>query len=156
VQNVVGVRHRATATALLLLCLTLLALAGGPPFTGALIDRFAELHFAHPQGAGGTLESLRSLASGGGGTAFRQACLAAGRLASGSAGAGEACGAALARASRDGILVSLSLYVWAAAHYVAGAAGLGRQMQSAAETSAAEAAQVARGQRPARPQASSR
>jgi predicted MFS family arabinose efflux permease len=37
VQNVVGVRRRATATALLYLCLTL-ALAGGPLFTGWMID----------------------------------------------------------------------------------------------------------------------
>jgi MFS family permease len=44
VQNVVGVRHRATATALLYLCLTLLALAGGPPFTGWLIDQLAQRH----------------------------------------------------------------------------------------------------------------
>ena len=37
VQNVVGARRRATATALLYLCLTL-ALAGGPLFTGWMID----------------------------------------------------------------------------------------------------------------------
>ena len=38
VQNVVGGRRRATATALLYVCLTL-ALAGGPLFTGWVIDR---------------------------------------------------------------------------------------------------------------------
>ena len=37
VQNVVGARRRATATALLYLCLTV-ALAGGPLFTGWMID----------------------------------------------------------------------------------------------------------------------
>jgi MFS family permease len=39
VQNVVGARRRATATALLYLCLTV-ALAAGPLFTGWMIDHF--------------------------------------------------------------------------------------------------------------------
>jgi MFS family permease len=103
VQNVVGIRHRATATALLYLCLTLLALAGGPPFTGWLIDRLAELHFQHATGG-----------------EFRAAC-------PGGVGA-PACAAALALASQQGIIATLCLYVWAAAHYGLGAIGLERQL----------------------------
>ena len=41
VQNVVDVRRRATATALLYICLSVIALGLGPLFTGWVIDRFA-------------------------------------------------------------------------------------------------------------------
>jgi predicted MFS family arabinose efflux permease len=42
VQNVVGIRQRATATALLYICLNVVALGGGPLFTGWMIDRFGQ------------------------------------------------------------------------------------------------------------------
>jgi MFS family permease len=102
VQNVVAVRQRATATALLYLCLILLALAGGPPFTGWLIDRFADAHLAG---------------------AFRSSCPGGSRSA--------ACAAALAAASREGIILTLCLQAWGAAHYALGAIGLERQLQAA-------------------------
>ncbi|HZO21972.1 MAG TPA: MFS transporter [Steroidobacteraceae bacterium] len=40
VQNAVDPTRRASATALLYICLSVLALGGGPPFTGWVIDRF--------------------------------------------------------------------------------------------------------------------
>lgn len=125
VQNVVGIRRRATATALLYLCLTLLALAGGPPFTGALIDRLAEVHFAHPGAPllAAAADAIRGVAAAGG-SSFRASC---------PGGAGSpACAAALAQASGEGLMVTFGLFVWAAAHYVLGAIGLERQMQAAA------------------------
>jgi len=102
VQNVVAVRQRATATALLYLCLILLALAGGPPFTGWLIDRFADAHLAGAFGA---------TCPGGAGS--------------------PACAAALAAASREGIILTLCLQAWGAAHYALGAIGLERQLREA-------------------------
>ncbi len=42
VQNVVDRRRRATATAVLYICLNVFALGGGPLFTGWVIDRFAQ------------------------------------------------------------------------------------------------------------------
>ena len=45
VQNVVGQRQRATATAALYICLNVFALGGGPLFTGWVIDRFAQADF---------------------------------------------------------------------------------------------------------------
>ena len=48
IQNAVDTRRRATATALLFLFLNLIALGGGPPFTGWLIDQFAQFNFTHP------------------------------------------------------------------------------------------------------------
>jgi MFS family permease len=112
VQNVVGARRRATAAALLYLCLTM-ALAAGPLFTGAMIDHF-----------------------------FAAACPGD--------GAGR-CGAALALASRAGIIAALCFHAWAAVHYLLGAIGLGRQIQAAAHPERPEA----RG-RGARAQVSSR
>ncbi len=53
---------------------------------------------------------------------------------------GFSCGPMLARASRDGIIVTLCFHVWAAVHSVLGAIGLGRQMQAAAEAGLAAAA----------------
>ncbi len=46
VQNIVDSRRRATATALVFILLTVICLGFGPPFTGWLIDRFAELNFS--------------------------------------------------------------------------------------------------------------
>ena len=45
VQNVVGARRRATATAFLYICLSMIALGLGPLFVGWIIDRFAEASF---------------------------------------------------------------------------------------------------------------
>src|SRR5581483_2739652 len=45
IQNAVDQRRRATATAVLFLFLNLIALGGGPPFTGWLIDQFAQFNF---------------------------------------------------------------------------------------------------------------
>lgn len=122
VQNVVGVRQRATATALLYLCLTLLALAAGPPFIGWLIDTLAGAHLAQP--AGSLLNDLMA-ASPAGTAQFRAAC-------PGQAMNHGVCAAALAAASRDGLLLGVTLHLWAAAHYVLGSLGLAQQMRRAA------------------------
>jgi MFS family permease len=129
VQNVVGARRRATATAFMYVCLTLLALAGGPPFTGWMIDRLAEVHFARP-GVGfladvlDAFSGVRGADAGAGGT-FRASC-------PGGSGS-SACRAALALASREGIIVTFCLFAWAAIHYGLGAIGLQRQMAQTLE-----------------------
>jgi MFS family permease len=129
VQNVVATGQRATATALLYLCLTLLALAGGPPFCGWLIDRLAGLRFAHPA-AGWLATAAQAFGSGAAaaGAGFRAAC--PGGIAPGGAAPAltAACAGALARASRQGLMLTLLLYLWAAAHYALGSIGLGRQI----------------------------
>src|SRR5258708_17043654 len=52
VQNVVETRRRATATAVMFLFLHIIALGGGPIFTGWIIDRLAQFDFSHPAPAG--------------------------------------------------------------------------------------------------------
>jgi hypothetical protein len=57
VQNMVPTHRRATAAAILLFFVNLVALGGGPPFTGWLIDQLSAFHFAHP-GEGGIGSAL--------------------------------------------------------------------------------------------------
>ncbi|HEY2678147.1 MAG TPA: MFS transporter [Steroidobacteraceae bacterium] len=111
VQNVIDARRRATATALVYICLAVICLGCGPPFTGWLIDRLAQLNF-----------SLDG--------SFKAMC-AAGALATAPSGVGQACASTLAIASRQGIIATVLLYAWAVIHYLVGAAGLAEQMRLA-------------------------
>ena len=82
---------------------------------------------------------------------------AAGGVFRASCTGGPACVTALALASREGIIVTLCLYVWAAAHYVLGAVGLERQLRAAADSNLSGATQVpSRARVSARAQVSSR
>jgi MFS family permease len=112
VQNIIGARRRATATALVYICLAIICLGLGPPFTGWLIDRLAEFHFT-PAG------TFRSMCTGN-------------ALASAAPAVKQACGSTLAFASRAGIIATVLLYAWAAMHYLLGAAGLAEQIRLAA------------------------
>jgi hypothetical protein len=113
------VRRRATATALLFVCLNVLALGGGPLFTGWLIDHLAQGYFAH---SGGTSSA-----------AFRAVCPGGAAPAGAAPALAGACARALAQASRTGILVTLTFYLWAAAHYLAAALGLAGQLRRAGD-----------------------
>lgn len=148
VQNAVEPRRRATATALLFFVLNFIALGGGPVFTGALIDLFANTAFAHP-----TASMFDNLAGQMGRAA--QATLhaygdlvtlhttAAAHPAAGSFGAvcpggvapkgapvavAKSCRAALSLATQRGIMVSLCFYGWAALHYLLGCIGLAKHV----------------------------
>jgi MFS family permease len=105
VQNVVEPRRRATATALLYIALSMLALGLGPLFTGWVIDRSAvgacPGGFAVP-GAGAVAEL--------------------------------ACRSSLALATRRGLLVTLVFFGWATLHYLLAAAGLARSLAAAASS----------------------
>jgi hypothetical protein len=115
VQNIVGARRRATATAFLYICLSMIALGLGPLFVGWVIDRFAESGFA--------------LAGSG---SFRESC--PGGLAALGAGAElkSACQSALALASRRGLLLTVGFFAWAVVHYFLAAAGIGKSLRAAA------------------------
>jgi MFS family permease len=139
VQNVVEPHRRATATALIYVLLTIVALAFGPLFTGWLIDRLAEVNFAQP--GSGWLDALRAAwhvtTSGG---SFQTICPGGRPIAAASAAAAANCASALAQASRQGIIVTVLIYVWAAVHYLLGAIGLERMLGDAAARNAALAA----------------
>jgi predicted MFS family arabinose efflux permease len=123
VQNAVDTRRRATATALLYICLSVIALGLGPVFTGWVIDRFAQGHFQPASGAA----SFSAICPGG-------------TAGAGSAAATKAaCRSTLALGTRHGLLVTLAFFGWAALHYLLAAGGIGRSLRAAALRNAAAA-----------------
>jgi predicted MFS family arabinose efflux permease len=122
VQNIVDRRRRATATALLYVLLNVIALGGGPPFTGWVIDRFA--------GADFTRQSAAPHAA-----SFATDCPGGVARASGEA-ARTACASALAGATRKGMLVTLLFFAWACVHYLFASAGIARSLKAAAARNA--------------------
>lgn len=129
IQNMVPTYRRATATALLFFFLNLIALGGGPPLTGWVIDHFAAFHYAHPDQTGlwaalqGFMASSRE--------AFQTACPGGKAPAGADAAAAQACGAALGLATRQGILFAYGLGLWAAVHYLLASFGIGKALAKA-------------------------
>jgi hypothetical protein len=124
VQNVVDTGRRATASALMLFFVNLIALGGGPPFTGWVIDQFAQFNFTHPEALGTWKPMLALLGGEGDGGSFASACPGGRAPASALAALAGQCHAAGALATRQGIVVTTFLYLWAAVHYALGAIGL--------------------------------
>jgi hypothetical protein len=108
VQNVVDARRRATATAFLYICLSMLALGLGPLFVGWVIDHFAESSFA----ASGAAHS------------FRETCPGGSAAADAAVMVQQACRSALALGSRRGLMLTVGFFAWAVAHYGLAAFGL--------------------------------
>jgi MFS family permease len=129
VQNSVEPRRRATATALLFFFLNLIALGGGPVFTGWLIDHLAQYHFNVPD-AGGVIHSVMASFGVEGGQSFAATC-PGGIAPKGSAPELAAqCRTTLALSSQQGIIVSLCFYAWAGLHYALAAIGMVKHMKS--------------------------
>lgn len=117
VQNSVPLRRRATATALLFFFLNLIALGGGPPFIGWVIDQLSQGAYA--------------------GGAFLAEC-PGGRAPEGAApAAAEACRGAWTEGTRNGIIVAFLFYAWASLHYFLAAIGLTRHLRERAAMDAA-------------------
>ncbi len=113
-HNLVEPRSRASATALLFFVLNLIALGGGPIFTGLAIDTIGKHIFA----AGGFGD-------------FMQAC--PGGVAVHAALA-RACKTTLARATQLGIILTMIAYVWGVVHYLLAARTIRADMAAAAAT----------------------
>jgi MFS family permease len=122
VQNMVPTRRRATATAIMFFFLNLIALGGGPPLTGWVIDHLAAFHYAHPDAPGMWAAVSHFFAVDP--ASFQGAC--PGGLAPKTAGAvaAKACNGALSLATRQGILIAYALGLWGAAHYLLASFGL--------------------------------
>lgn len=131
VQNSVEPRRRATATALLFFFLNLIALGGGPVFTGWLIDHLARFNFNHPA-ASGLFHALSGAFSDPGAQSFSASC-PGGLAPKGSAPElAKACAGAMARSTQQGIIVSLCFYAWAGVHYALASIGLVKHMKERA------------------------
>jgi MFS family permease len=129
VQNMAPAHQRATAAAILLFFLNLIALGGGPPFTGWVIDHFAAFHYAHV-GAGGIWDAVGGFF--GARPADFQAACPGGKAAAGAAAAAKAaCSGALVLGTRHGIVVAYAFSLWGAFHYLLGSFGLAKALAKA-------------------------
>ncbi|MBP7704657.1 MAG: MFS transporter [Caulobacter sp.] len=129
VQNSVPTYRRATATALLFFFLNLIALGGGPVFTGWLIDHLAQYNFNTP---GHQVMSFLGAFGGGEAAAdFATACPGGAAPEGSSAELVANCKSSLNMASRQGIIISLCFYAWASLHYFLAAIGMTKHMQQA-------------------------
>ena len=121
VQNAVAPEQRATATAVLFFFLNLVALGGGPPFTGWLIDHFAAFHYSYPSqpqilSAVGHMFSSNA-------AAFQLSCPGGVGPTPGNA-ADTACKTAVKLATRQGVLIAYGFGLWAAFHYLLAAVAM--------------------------------
>jgi predicted MFS family arabinose efflux permease len=129
VQNVIDQRRRATATALLYICLSVFALGLGPLFTGWVIDRFAEVHFSPQHTAQGAIRADAA--------SFAISCPGGAAAPTASAATKSACSSVLAGATRHGMQVMLLFFAWASVHYFLASIGLTRALKDAAVRNAA-------------------
>ena len=126
VQNAMNSARRATATALLYIFLNVIALGGGPVFAGWAIDRFAEAQFHAVPIDGQSGEPLSFKARCSGGVAAKASSI----------DIAKACDAALAQATRRGLLMMMIFFAWAALHYFLAALGMRKSAQAATHRSA--------------------
>lgn len=129
VQNMVPTYRRATATAILLFFVNLIALGGGPPFAGWVIDHFAAFHLAHP-GQPGFWAALQSMFAGQA-ISFQSACPGGVAPAGALPDAVAACNSSLVLATRHGIILAYAVSLWGAFHYFLGSFGLAKALAKA-------------------------
>ena len=124
VQNAFSPGRRATATAVLLFVLNLIALGFGPPLTGWLIDHLGAFHHASPA----TRDLMPALSGmfGADGAVFQAACPGGTGVVAGDA-ADLACRAAVRLATRQGVLIAYAVGLWGAFHYLLAAFSLQRR-----------------------------
>jgi MFS family permease len=133
IQNAVDTHRRATAVALLYFFLNFIALVGGPPFTGWLIDQFAQFNFTHP-GHYGVWDSLVRIFAHNGAAGTDLATLCPGGVPKKGVDAAltAACRPSVQHATQQGELVTFLFYGWGALHYFLAALTLPRDMRRAA------------------------
>ena len=122
VQNMVDSRRRATAAAVMLFFVNLIALGGGPPITGLVIDRLAAFHHLHPD-VGGMWAAVQGLFSVDA-QAFKAACPGGTAPDGAGAAAMEACVSAVKLGTRQGIILAYAVSLWGALHYFIASFGI--------------------------------
>ena len=108
--------------------LNLIALGGGPVFTGWLIDHLAQLNFNHL----GQTDVLAAMFGAGGPTDFTNACPGGVPPKGAAADLAKACLSTSALSTRQGIIITLLFYAWASLHYFLAAIGLVKHMKASA------------------------
>lgn len=129
VQNMVPTHRRATATAVLFFFLNLIALGGGPPITGLVIDHLAAYHFAHPDQPG-MWAAVQGM-FGSHVADFQSACPGGMAPKTADAAAKAACSGSLVLATRQGVILAYAVSLWGALHYLLASFGLKTAMAKA-------------------------
>jgi len=150
-QNAVPAYRRATMSAFLLFVVNFVALGGGPTFTGALVDYYANIHFVDPTvqsfwpALGSALPyafhqmfsayydffTFSSHTTFGMTTqAFVAACPGGTAPAQASQAAVHACSTALSWGTQQAILIGLGAYAWGGVHYVLASFGLSKFLKA--------------------------
>jgi MFS family permease len=134
IQNVTELRRRATTTALLFFFLNLIALGGGPPFVGWLIDQLTNFHFNDSQGLGPIAATIATFFPAAGepvyAADFLQSCPGGVAPDGASGDLVAACARASAIGTRQGILVTLVIFMWSGFHYLLGSIGLAKLLRA--------------------------
>ncbi|MEI9988560.1 MAG: MFS transporter [Rhizomicrobium sp.] len=159
-QNAVPAYRRATMAALVLFVVNFVALGGGPTFTGALVDYYANLTYVDPSvhsfwpSLGDALPyALREMVMAyvdlvtfsshstvnAATQVFANACPGGTAPEHASLAAVHACSRALSWGSQQAILIGLGAYGWGALHYVLATFGLAKMLKMQAATSSAGA-----------------
>jgi predicted MFS family arabinose efflux permease len=147
-QNAVPAYRRATMSALVLFVVNFIALGGGPTFTGALVDFYANLRYVDPTVAsfwpslGNAIPySFREMTMAYvdfftfsthttvGAEVFRNSCPGGMAPAGAGTAAMTACNNALWWGSQQAILIGLGAYAWGALHYVLATVGLAKMIR---------------------------
>jgi predicted MFS family arabinose efflux permease len=115
VQNAVPPQRRATATALLYICLNVVALGGGPLFAGWAIDRAAESQFQSAAVASAANPAASTSVVGA--ASFHQQCPGGSAPPGAGSDLQARCQSALATGTQRGLLLTLAFFAWAALHY---------------------------------------
>ena len=124
IQNVVGARQRATATALMFFVLNMIGLGFGPPFIGWVIDHMAQFGFTHP-GPHGIFSAISgAFGSPESGASFAKACPGGAAPKGAAAAAVGACKAALITATRQGVIIGYWFNIWGSFHYFLASFGI--------------------------------
>lgn len=129
VQNVVETRRRATAAAIMLLFLNIIALGGGPLFTGWAIDALGQFHFTHPDSHSFLGAIAGAFGGDHSGASFVAHCPGGLAPTGSQALLGARCKAVEALATRQGILITIAFYALGALHYLLASFGLASRLE---------------------------
>ena len=109
----------------------LIGLGAGPPFVGWLIDQLSTWHFADLRALGPLHAAIEALVHPGH-AEFVSSCPGGVAPAGATPELAERCAHASALGTRQGILITLQLYFWAALHFFLASIGLDKMLRVAA------------------------
>lgn len=129
VQNGFDTRRRATAVALIMFSVSLVGHGLGPPFTGWIIDHFANWGINNPGSAGLGTEIARAAQGSGAGTlSFSALCPGGSAADPANQTMVATCSTILKQATRDGVIASYLFSFWGAAHFMLASIGLKKHL----------------------------